>query len=234
MDQFPETQPFEQALTHARLRPDEAVLDLSGRAGTVALRIAPEVLSVEAVQPQEELAEEGRRLAAALGTHNVYFHAGPLNSLPFDRAQFGLALWLLSLSSEPQPLRTLGEIARVLKPGGRLVLQDVVSFEVPALDLKLGEMERCRNPRHLLFYNPQEIQTLIDLAGLHIESTGRASLTQDFDYWLDPLSLKAEEALALKQSFFLMNPAEQDLIDLSLTDRKISFSQRILTVTATA
>jgi SAM-dependent methyltransferase len=228
----PEQAQLAQALRLAETQPGERVLDLSGQAGTVALRVAPMAASVEAVQPEEELAEEGRRLARVLDRQNVYFHAGPLHRLPFDGGQFDLVFWCLGLSRERRPLASLNEVARVLSSRGRLVLQDIVAFGRPEIDLKIRELERRRDPAHLVFHQDRELEVLVFEAGLRVRRREHSSLTQDFGYWTDSTSLSRSEAEEMKQVFFALAPGEQDKLDLALADGRISFSYPVVTLLA--
>ena len=225
-----EQQPLEQALALADTQPGERVLDLSGLAGSLALRVAGTAGSVESVQSSDDLAEEGRRLASTLGLNNLFFHAGSSRALPFDAGQFSLVLWCRGLSQEPQPLAVLDEIRRVLAPRGRFVLQEITAFGIPHLDLKLWELERRRAAGHLLFYQAEEIRSLVIMSGLEVVRTESSTLTQDFDYWADATRLTPAERAGMKQTFFSLPPEHQDLIDLAFADGSISFGYPVTTV----
>lgn len=229
-----EQEPLAQAIGLAAPQAGERVLDLSGRAGAMALQVAATAASVEAVQPDPDLAAEGRRLAVAMGRDNIYFHAGPLHNLPFDRGQFDLVLFCLTLAQEARPVAALVEIQRVLRPTGRLVLQEVTAFGHSPLDLKVWELERMRNPRHTLFYTEEQLRALLGLAGLEAQAERRSGMTQDFDYWADTGTVSPDEAAALKQVFFNLPLADQDRLDLALGDGRISFTYPVTTVLARA
>lgn len=231
--------PLTMAVSLANPRSGERVLDLSGRAGSIAIQVAATAASVEAVQQDEELAGEGRRLAQAMGRDNVFFHSSPLDSLPFDGGQFDLVFLCLALSREPRPLAAMREVGRVLHPQGRLVLQEVLSFNDPALDLRVWEMERRRIPGHVLFYGRDEVMALIASAGLGVDSEQRSGLTQDFDYWAgvagDAAGASGAAVVAeSKKVFFSLPPDLQERLDLSLADGRISFTYPLLTLRARA
>lgn len=229
--------PLAMAVALAAPLPGERVLDLSGRGGTIAIQVAATAASVEAVQPEAELAEEGRRLARAMGRKNVFFHSSPLDGLPFDSGQFDLVFLCLALSREPRPLAAMREVRRVLHPGGRVVLQEVLSFEDPALDLRIWEMERRRTSGHLLFYGPGEVRELVAAAGLVADHEQRSGLTLDFDYWAGATGERSGDlgsgvVAESKSVFFSLSPDLQERLDLSLADGRISFTYPLLTVRA--
>ena len=224
--------PFAEALALASPRSGDRVLDLSGRAGLIALKVASVASVVEAMQPDDELAEEGRRLAQTMNTSNVFFHAGPLHRLPFDSGQLDLVIWCLGLAQQPRPLGTMAEIARVLSPGGRLVVQEIMAFGHPPLDLKIWELERRRNPGHFLYYTEEEVEGMLSLTKFQVSEKIQGRMTQDFAYWADGGNMAPEEAEQMRQTFFTLPPADQDRIDLALSDGRISFVYPVLTVLA--
>lgn len=228
-----EGDPLTLAVRLAAPRAGERVLDLSGRAGSVALQLAETAASVEAVQPVSELVEEGRRLAQSMGRHNVFFHCDPLEQLPFDTGQFDLVLVCQALPRERRPMAALSEARRVLAPTGRLVLQEVAALGDPAIDLRIWEMERRREPGFMLFYEPDELRALVESAGLGVDEEIRSALTQDFGYWAGPADDGGSLVAESKKTFFSLTPALQEKLDLSLADARISFTYRLITLRAT-
>lgn len=225
-----EQQPLDQVLALAGVLPGERVLDLSSHTGGPSLCVATVASSVEVVQPDEDLAREGRRLASTLALDNVYFHAGRLQELPFDTGQFSLVMWCRGLSLELQPLAVFAEICRVLSPAGRVVLQEIMAFGRPDLDLRLWELERLRQPQHLLFYTREQMSTLVSLGGLATAREEQCTLTQDFDYWAGGSLLTESNVATMKKALFTLSPAHQDLIDLSFSDSRISFGYPLTTL----
>jgi ubiquinone/menaquinone biosynthesis C-methylase UbiE len=63
------------------------------------------------------------------GTDNVELRRGDLESLPIDDARLDAATLMLVLHHVPEPERALAEVARVLKPGGRAMIVDMLPHE---------------------------------------------------------------------------------------------------------
>jgi ubiquinone/menaquinone biosynthesis C-methylase UbiE len=112
----------------ARIQPGEKVLDVGCGTGTLAMEVARRVGregSVAGIDPSTEQIARARSKAAR---HNVpvEFQIGVIEQLAFPDQTFDVVLSTLMMHHLPAPLKRQGlaEIARVLKPGGRLVIAD--------------------------------------------------------------------------------------------------------------
>ena len=107
------------------LAPGERVLEVGPGTGyyslDVARQIAPEG-RLDVVDLQQPMLDELMRRAAKLGAANVVATQGDARDLPFPDASFDAAFLVATLGEIPDRDRALGELHRVLKPGGRLVV----------------------------------------------------------------------------------------------------------------
>lgn len=107
------------------LRPGERVLDVACGTGLVTLRVAETVGAAGAVVGTDiagEMIEAAARAAAARGLDHVRFERADAEDLPFWDGCFDAALCGLGLMYVPDPVRALGEMRRVLRPGGRVAV----------------------------------------------------------------------------------------------------------------
>jgi SAM-dependent methyltransferase/GNAT superfamily N-acetyltransferase len=155
------------------------LLDFGPGDGWPSLIVAPWAQEVVGVDGSARRVQVCAVNAARLGIHNARFvHVPPGQPLPFPVASFDGAMAASSLEQTPDPRQTLGELYRVLKPGGKLRL----SYE--ALGRYAGGQER-----------EVELPDYVDGTALllyerHLASEWALQLKL-------PLALSHEEALAL-------------------------------------
>ena len=128
--------------------PTDRAIDLGSGAGHAGLALAPHVARVDAIDPTPEMHAVAARLAAERGITNVFASLATADALPFPDATFDIAISRFSIHHWPDPARAFREVARVLRPGGRIVLVDLVSPEEAQLDSFLTAVELLRDATH--------------------------------------------------------------------------------------
>jgi len=118
---------FHLAALAAFVEPDATVGDLGCGTGQVSAALAPFVAHVIGVDSSAAMLQAARKRLHAHG--NVDLRRGELEALPIDDARLDAATVMLVLHHVPEPARALSDVARVLKPGGRLVLVDMLPHD---------------------------------------------------------------------------------------------------------
>jgi ArsR family transcriptional regulator len=88
---------------------------------------------------------------------NVELRAGELESLPLDDACCDAALMILALTYVAAPARAVQELGRILRPGGRAVVVDLLPHDREELRRELGQQWAG--------FEPKQVQTMFAEAG---------------------------------------------------------------------
>ena len=108
-----------------RLMPPLVIADLGAGEGTFALLLAACARRVIAVDASARMIEVGREQARRNGVENVEFRQGDMEEVPIGAGEVNLVFFSQSLHHALHPARALAEAARILAPGGRIVVLDL-------------------------------------------------------------------------------------------------------------
>lgn len=111
----------------ALLDPATVIADLGCGTGPLTATLAPFARRVIAVDASVAMLAAARRRLD--GVANVDIRQGELESLPLEAAEADAAVMSLVLHYIAEPAKALGEAARVLRPGGRLILIDMMPHD---------------------------------------------------------------------------------------------------------
>src|ERR1017187_6908617 len=109
-----------------RLMPPMVVADLGAGEGAFALLLAQQAKKVIAVDSSARMIEVGREQALRYGVKNVDYRLGDMEEIPIGDSEVDLVFFSQSLHHALPPERALAEAARILVPGGRIVILDLV------------------------------------------------------------------------------------------------------------
>jgi ubiquinone/menaquinone biosynthesis C-methylase UbiE len=167
-----------KALAELAPRADDRVLDVACGAGALVVEVAPHVERAVGADLSEGMLELARSRLRAVGDggrlENVEFVQAPSDALPFDDASFTALVCTTALHHFPDPQRSIGEMARVLAPGGRLVIGDMAR---DALTTKLADpLMRRFEKGHVGLQRKRDVEAMVTRAGLRVTRSRHAWL----------------------------------------------------------
>jgi len=148
---------FTAVALRALLPRDWVVADLACGTGSVAGQLAEQVQHVIGVDQSQAMLRAARR---RLGDcDNVELRRGDLEALPVDDGCCDAALLILALSYVADPGAALREAARILRPGGRAVIVDLLRHDRDDFRRQMGQQR--------LGFEPEELCALLQAAALN-------------------------------------------------------------------
>ena len=140
-----------------RLMPPLVIADLGAGEGAFALLLAQRAKKVIAVDSSARMIEVGRDEAQRHSVKNIDYRLGDMEEIPIGDREVDLVFFSQSLHHALHPERALAESARILAPGGRLVI----------LDLAKHRFEEAREiyADEWLGFSEVELETMLQSAG---------------------------------------------------------------------
>lgn len=129
--------------------------DLGCGTGQLTESLAPFVGRVIAVDDSAAMLTAARRRLASM--NNVDVRSGRLESLPIEDGSLDAALLFLVMHYVPEPAEAIGEARRALKPGGRLLIVDMMPHDREDLLHDMGHVWRG--------FSEEQISSLLEAAG---------------------------------------------------------------------
>ena len=160
------------------------ILDLACGPGVVTAAIAGAAAGVVAIDATPAMLEKAAARCRAAGHDNVEFREGDVESLPFGDASFDAAVTRLAIHHFRRPAAVLAEVFRVLRPGGRLVVVDVVAAGTPEEAALQNGIERLRDPSHVEMVSASTLDALVERAGFEILDTATWDKPREFEEWM--------------------------------------------------
>ncbi len=159
-------------------------VDIATGPGFTAFATAPHAERTLATDPTRPMLEQARRIRDERGLSNVGLVMVIAEDLPFADG----SLDLITCRTAPHHFldveRWLGEVARVLAPGGVFVLCDTTAPEDPAVGAWMNDLEVRRDPSHVYNRTPAEWAAGVEAVGLGVTDRGVAKVWLEYEDWV--------------------------------------------------
>lgn len=174
---------LEQLVEFAVPGPEDVCLDVACGSGLVARGLAARARHVTGIDATPEMLRTGKTQADAAGERNTVFQLGDAAALPFLDDSFTLVITRFSLHHIGDPRKVAEEMVRVCRPGGRVIVADLVSrSDLPG---DPDRLERMRDPSHGAMLSVEEITDLLISAGAQADSSEVFDVRRPLRTWLE-------------------------------------------------
>jgi SAM-dependent methyltransferase len=180
-----------------RAAPVGDLLDLGCGGGHVSFHAAPFAERVTAYDLSDAMLSAVAAGASQRGLPNITTRQGRAELLPFADASFDMVVSRYSAHHWRHVAPAMAEAARVLRPGGTLIMMDVFAPADPLLDTYLQTIEMVRDPSHVRDYSLVEWQDLLSGAGLTPQAPQIFRLPLGFQSWVERINTPASHRPAL-------------------------------------
>ena len=164
--------------------PHASVLDMGCGAGHASFVAAAQVGQVTAYDLSSQMLEVVAGAAREKELNNIVTRQGYAEKLPFADATFDVVITRYSAHHWHDVGQALREIVRVLKPGGMLIVMDILSPGHPLRDIWLQTVEALRDTSHVRNYSSGEWLSMVNEAGLITYSVHTDRLVLEFSSWV--------------------------------------------------
>jgi ubiquinone/menaquinone biosynthesis C-methylase UbiE len=190
---------LERLVEIAQPEPDWLALDIATGGGHTALRFSPWVERVIATDLTLKMLAAARDHFAAQGAQNITLSAADAEALPFPAHCFDLVTCRIAPHHFHDCPRFVRAGARVLKPGGLLLIQDHVLPEDQTAAHYVDAFERLRDPSHNRAYAESEWVAMLRNAGLRVEHSEQLVKEHAFLPWAERQDCSPETIARLVQ-----------------------------------
>ena len=174
---------LDRLLELAQPRPYWHVLDVATGGGHTALKFAPHVARVVASDLTPQMLKAAEAHITGKGITNVEFKEARAEHLPFDSNAFDLVTCRIAPHHFDDVAQFVKEAARVVRPGGLVLVQDQQMPEDPVIGGYVEAFEKLRDPSHNHALTETEWRAAFEGAGLTLQTVETIAKSHSFDEW---------------------------------------------------
>jgi ubiquinone/menaquinone biosynthesis C-methylase UbiE/broad specificity phosphatase PhoE len=187
----------------AKLPADQQILDIGTGLGILPLVLAEEgahtVVGIDVSPGMLEQAEYHRLQSGANISDRVSFRLAAAQALPFHDERFDAVFCRLVLNHAQKPEQIIREVVRVLRPGGVLILAELLSVDNSVKRATQNAIEERRNPAHVAARSAEQYAKMLDNAGLVIEGQEAVSFDRELEEWLNSYAIERGERVVVRE-----------------------------------
>ena len=205
--------------------PQDAVLDVAAGTGHLGRAIAPRVRCVVCLDLTPEMLHEGEQAAQREGLTNITFVRGAAEDLPYPDSAFDAVVCRFAVHHFVEPMVQAREMVRVCRPGGKVVLIDLVAPDDEGEGAAYNRLERLRDPSHTYALSTEELRGILEGCRLIGIRTASRNVVVEAERWLALTSTTAARAQEIREDLM------QDVLGSASTGMRAFLREGVLMFT---
>jgi ubiquinone/menaquinone biosynthesis C-methylase UbiE len=168
------------------------VLDIGTGTGHLALSLAPHVNEVIASDITDEMLDQAELMIKERKVSNVQAKTLDVHEIPFPDASFDLVTSRIAPHHFHDIQTATKEMARIVKPGGHIFIQDTISPEDKDAAEFFNQIERLRDPSHVQTQSITGWKDLLEKNESTVLKIEKKTKEWNLKWWLDRMSTPEE------------------------------------------
>jgi SAM-dependent methyltransferase len=224
---------LDRLLLWGRKRGASRVLDIATGGGHTALAFAGFTPTVVATDLTLPMLQAARKFILSQDATGVRFLAADVEALPFKEGSFGVVTCRIAAHHFPEIMPAVRQVARVLRPSGSFLLQDILGHDDDECAAFILEVEKRRDPSHVRSFRQLEWAAFLRAVGLTVIDEAMVSKVRPWEEWTGRTRMTAEGRADLERFVLAAPPRCREAFDFRVEGGRIlSFTDRMLLVRA--
>ena len=173
-----------ERVAFAKLEPESLTLDVACGPGTLVMAFAPRVRFARGIDVTAPMLVRAREFLRERQIANAAFDQGEAEHLPYPGGAFDLVSCQFAFHHMQKPEAALAEMARVTRPGGRLLVVDAIGPESDEKWDLHNRIEILRDPSHTASLRLTTLLKMFEETGLEVLRQSLKRRPRPFEQWM--------------------------------------------------
>ena len=203
----------------------DRVVDVACGPGFLTLAFAEKCKHVVGVDATDELLSIARSEATRRKIQNTDFVLGDANRLTLPEKSFDAASCRAAFHHFPDPAGVLRQIRKLVRPGGKILIADMLGSADPEKAAYRDRIERLCDPTHTRALTEAEFEQMFRGADLELLHRPTSRLDYDVEEWLEHGGPTDEAAAEIHRLLEASRTRDLSGLDVRREDNRLKFSQ---------
>jgi ubiquinone/menaquinone biosynthesis C-methylase UbiE len=202
----------------------DSVIDVASGPGFVAMAFAPHCGRVIGIDATDRFVARATEEAARRRLENVSFMLGDAERMAFPDDAFDVAVCRFAFHHFPRPAAVLAEMRRVVRPGGTIVLVDMVAAEDPVKANYHNELERLCDPSHARALPASEFEQMFASLSMDLTYKQTVKSTYSLEEWITHGAPPPDRAARILEMMEASANTDKSGLNVRITNGRLFFS----------